>query len=291
MKDDYLWDRTGEPDGEIADLEKRLSVFKYRELSLKAKVNPGSRPVNPRSVNPRSANWTAIAAAVVGASILALGLWLALNRGVRQNHRDTGLRAGGSSNANPNQNSDGSVDKSRPKIAAPDDSDLNHAAPNRLTQNTRQPVVHRAPPRTPIRDTNRSGTDEHVRSNAVVAEVVNPLVDAETARHIEKAQTLLISFKNSAAVGEQASTEVAEDRVRCRAILSSNIVLRKSAEQRGNLPIQELLGSLEPFLLDIANLPDRPSAADVRDIQNRIRKNEILVALELYSPPALDGAF
>jgi hypothetical protein len=52
-----------------------------------------------------------------------------------------------------------------------------------------------------------------------------------------------------------------------------------------------LLGSLEPFLLDIANLPDRPSNDDVRSIKERMHKKEIVAALQIYSAPTLSGFF
>jgi hypothetical protein len=286
MKDDYLWDRTGEPDADIADLEKRLSVFKYHEQSFQPKVSSVRQPAG-------SINWMAVAAALAGATILALGLWLALSRGAGDHSRGGALRADRNSSV-PNQNADGNASPlPNATPSAPRDSDRNQPSPAVARNTAPHRSLHRAPTRTPTIDTTRSDSErEKASTNAVAMQVANPpLIDPETARHIERAQTLLLSFKNSSSADGHVSSDVTEDRDRCRAILSSNIVLRKNAEQRGNLPIQELLGSLEPFLLDIANLPDRPSATDVRDIQNRIKKNEILVALEVYSPPALDGAF
>jgi hypothetical protein len=57
------------------------------------------------------------------------------------------------------------------------------------------------------------------------------------------------------------------------------------------MPAEELLGSLEPFLLDIANLPDRPSNGDVRSIKERMQKKEIVSALQIYSAPTLSQVF
>ncbi|HEY6330590.1 MAG TPA: hypothetical protein VI756_14730 [Blastocatellia bacterium] len=286
--DNYLWDRTGEPDADVADLEKRLSVFKYREQSFQPKVDVLPRPA-------RSVNWMAIAAAFAGAAILAVGLWLALNRGARHRGQHDALQADRKSSTAPNQKADAKPSSTTsPDIAERSDSGPIHTMPSAAALNKpRHRSVRLASIRTPAENANRSESQmEEALTNAVAVQVPNPpLIDPETARHIERAQTLLVSFKNSSSIDGRVSSEISEDRTRCRAILSSNIVLRKNAEQRGNLPIQELLGNLEPFLLDIANLPDRPSAADVRDIQNRIKKNEILVALEVYSPPALDGAF
>jgi hypothetical protein len=66
-------------------------------------------------------------------------------------------------------------------------------------------------------------------------------------------------------------------------LLYQNILLRREAELKGNLPAEEALGELEPFLLDIANLPDDPSPDDVRDIKERLQRKEIVAALQIYS--------
>ena len=108
--------------------------------------------------------------------------------------------------------------------------------------------------------------------------------EAEVARHIEKAQMLLRSFRNaSLADKETASTgDVAYEKRLSRELLSTNILLRRDAETEGNVPAERLLSSLEPFLLDIANLEDNPSHTQVRSIQERMKKQEIIAALQVY---------
>jgi hypothetical protein len=123
---------------------------------------------------------------------------------------------------------------------------------------------------------------------AVASPVVNPFVDPDTARHIERAQGLLRSFRNSEG---GAAFDLAYERQSARQLLAKNVLLRRAAEARGNLPVSDLLGSLEPFLLDIANLADAPVPDDVRTIKARMEKKEIITALQVYAAPTLSRAF
>jgi hypothetical protein len=50
----------------------------------------------------------------------------------------------------------------------------------------------------------------------------------------------------------------------------------------GKFPAKSVLGSLEPFLIDIANLPDKAPAKDLRKIRDRVQKSEIVAELRGY---------
>jgi hypothetical protein len=52
---------------------------------------------------------------------------------------------------------------------------------------------------------------------------------------------------------------------------------------RGNLPAEEALSSLEPFLLDIANLPDNPSSGELSGIRERLRRKKLITSLQIAS--------
>lgn len=106
--------------------------------------------------------------------------------------------------------------------------------------------------------------------------------DFETTRHLEKAQVLLRSFENASS---PSAEELAYDKRVSKELLYRNILLRRDAEGAENAPAKSLLGSLEPFLLDIANLPARPARGDLASVKRRIRKSEIVVALQVYSTP------
>jgi hypothetical protein len=109
--------------------------------------------------------------------------------------------------------------------------------------------------------------------------------DSKTARHVEQAQLLLRSFRNArlADAGQRASSDLAYDKRQSKKLLYQNIVLRREAASRGNLPVESLLDSLEPILIDIANLPDKPAPADVREINERMRRKNLVAMLQISS--------
>lgn len=71
MKDDYLWDRSGEPDPEVQQLEEILGELRYqpRPLEIPADLKTGGHRFN----------FLAIAAAVAMIA-LGLGAWLAIQK-------------------------------------------------------------------------------------------------------------------------------------------------------------------------------------------------------------------
>src|SRR5262245_13676495 len=109
------------------------------------------------------------------------------------------------------------------------------------------------------------------------------LFTPETIRHFEKSQLMLRSFRNASAAKSLAATDLAYERQLSRRLLYQNILLRRDAEMKGNLPAEEALSSLEPFLLDIANLPDKPSSGELGGIRERLQRKELIASLQISS--------
>jgi hypothetical protein len=105
--------------------------------------------------------------------------------------------------------------------------------------------------------------------------------DKEVAQHVERAQMLLRAFKN-ARPAEGDTVDVAYEKSHARKLLAENATLQLDAETRGDKDTQQVLDRIEPFLLDIANLRDQPSREEVRSIKERMQKNEIIAALQVY---------
>jgi hypothetical protein len=105
--------------------------------------------------------------------------------------------------------------------------------------------------------------------------------EKETARHLEQAQALLRSFQNAGAAGADAA-QLAYERRLSRKLLEENVTLQIGAETAGREETKQVLDTLEPFLLDIANLRDNASRDEVHSIKERMRKREIIAALQVY---------
>jgi hypothetical protein len=106
--------------------------------------------------------------------------------------------------------------------------------------------------------------------------------EQDTARHIEQTQNLLRSIRNVPTTDNDEDIDVTYDKQLSRRLLNENIVLRRDAEMKAKFPTKTLLTDLEPFLIDIANLPDHARPEDVRAIKERVQKTEIVAALLDY---------
>ena len=96
--------------------------------------------------------------------------------------------------------------------------------------------------------------------------------ERETALHIEQTENLLRSIKNFPVSDEDEEIDVTYDKALSRRLLNENVVLRREAEMKAKFPTKTLLADLEPFLIDIANLPDHAHPEDVRAIKSGCRK-------------------
>jgi hypothetical protein len=113
--------------------------------------------------------------------------------------------------------------------------------------------------------------------------LVRSLANDETVKHFEKAQNLLRDFRNLEVSAEVASADIADEKTRSRSLLLKNVLLRREAETRSNLPIEQVLSALEPLLIDIAHLPDKAPPSEIRAIRERIERKEMIGKLQLYS--------
>jgi putative zinc finger protein len=131
---------------------------------------------------------------------------------------------------------------------------------------------------------------------AVIPETVRPAdarpADAQTmtAIHFDKSETLLVGFRNVRLNEPGSAEEIAHERKRAQQLVYQNMMLRREAGASGDVQTESLLESLEPILLDIANLPDKPDKKAVRVIRERVERKNIVPLLRVNSM-ALARAF
>jgi hypothetical protein len=110
-------------------------------------------------------------------------------------------------------------------------------------------------------------------------------LESQTSRHLERAQLLLRSVRNTQAV---SAAELRYERTLSRELVIRNRLLRRRAEQQRDAAAADVLVQVEPLLVDIANLPDHAAGGDIAALQSLIRTHGIIAELRLYA--SMNGA-
>ena len=275
MNEDYLWDRSGEPDPEVEHLERVLGKYRYQP----APVSPALRSQLTR----RPGVWIKLAAIAAAILVILAGLWIFK---VQQRAVAPKEIMSQSSEDTPKSSQDTPKEEKQPDIQP-----LPKKGPEQQVAVTTVKPRKKSPTKSPVETVAKASSEHEPDLVAERMPLMNPFVDAETARHIERAQVLLRSFRNTRDDGKQIDPEILYEKQQSRGLVYKNVLLRRDAEAKGNMPVEELLGGLEPFLLDIANLSDKPTNEEVRSIKQRMQKKEIISALQIYSAPTLSRVF
>jgi hypothetical protein len=175
---------------------------------------------------------------------------------------------------------------------APPRKEETRPMPERIPQEAPTPIPVKTPPTRknspatpkPHRRAPEGITPETTRPTELPLLAVGlptPAFAPDTVSHFEKAQFVLRTLRNS--TDAEVAETIAYERQRSRGLLTHNIVLRREAERSGNVPLSNVLNQLEPLLIDIANLPDKPSKEEVQAIRERMRRKEIIATLQTYS--------
>jgi putative zinc finger protein len=170
--------------------------------------------------------------------------------------------------------------------ASPEATPSPTAEPSQKPENP--PRQQQPPPRrpAPVREPKPGEQFAAIPDNAQPAAPENVRsADAQTmtALHFERAETLLRAFRNVRLEDPDAASEVRYERTRAKQLIYQNMMLRREADIAGDVQIASLLDSLEPILLDIANLPDQPDDDTVRVIRERVQRKNIVALLQVNS--------
>ena len=208
-------------------------------------------------------------ALVLMALVIGVAYWR--TRPVPPAHGENVARAGNTIPASANGSQTGSQQTSNPGPALASESTAGNKEPNpMLLARYERPVGLKK-----NRATDQSDVLPDIEINGTMEE-------RDTASHLEQAQNLLLSFRNIKYSDTDEEVDVSYEKSESRRLLSENIMLRRDAESSGKFPAKSVLGSLEPFLIDIANLPDKAKPTDVRQITDRVQRTEIVAELRSY---------
>ena len=118
---------------------------------------------------------------------------------------------------------------------------------------------------------------------APVAAVRSGDTQTLTAMHLEKSELLLRAFRNVQMDKPGANAEVAYEKKQARQLVLQNMMLRLEADTAGDVQVAALLENLEPILLDIANLPRKPTGEEIEVIKQRVERKNIVALLQVNS--------
>ena len=104
-----------------------------------------------------------------------------------------------------------------------------------------------------------------------------------TAQHVEQSGLLLRAFRNLRPATQAKGNDLDYERRRAQQLFYQNVLLRREADAAGDVEVATLLESLEPILLDIANLPARAPDEDVRAINERVERKNLVALLQVNS--------
>lgn len=280
LDDAYLWDGSGETDADVARLEGVLAVYRSKAEvpDVQLPMQPGRRSsvvaFRPRTLAVRFLPLAA-AAAIAAVAIGGTGIWVASQEPeALQAHTPVpppppapGTDAGNTpvtpddrATAPPPTGNDRNGPKSGGRRHTGSFQQVAHGAPQAGAAPTVLPVPDRAP--------------------STAARRVSNDVDLSTAMHLEQAQILLRSFRNTA---PDDTESLAYESRRSRELLTRNVLLRRSAMSQRDVPAYSVLSDIEPYLLDIANLDARPTKGDVLAIQDRVERSAIVAGVQLYA--------
>lgn len=164
-------------------------------------------------------------------------------------------------------------------------------APPRAEENTasvepQKPDVKQTAAKKPsIKQNRRSDPKPEIKAAPVLPDYPAQIafIDAKAAEYIENAELLLRSFRNARPAAGEIAIDISFEKKLAREMLDRNATLRRDAESIGHQSVEELLSSLEPFFLDIANLPDLASQDEISALRSVLGESNIITDLQLYS--------
>lgn len=227
-----------------------------------------------RGFSPRFAAAAALVVLAVTIGIVALLMRQPENVAVNSGNSNP-VAINNPSNANRNdRNPQKGANNSQP--TAPNSKDVVKPKPTQTPARAPRPVRRRtetAP--------NYSAIEDNVAVNGRPLGQVE--VELMTARHLEQSELLLRAFRNVRSTRAGQAPDIRHEQQRAQKLLYQNMLVRREADAKGDVQVATLLGSLEPILLDIANLRPKPRNEEVVAIKERVERKNLVPLLQINS--------
>lgn len=124
---------------------------------------------------------------------------------------------------------------------------------------------------------------ESTRDSAVEAatdprSVRERVVLAAVGDHVERAERALVELAHTTDAG---TVDITAEQVWARHLLDANRLYRQSLQDASSPALADLLGELEPILLELVNSPGRLSESGIRALQARIEERSLVFKLRV----------
>jgi Putative zinc-finger len=227
-----------------------------------------------------------LAAAAVLLIVLGLAVWLSMRSSRQGSATDQVANANtNSSKRKPAPPPAASPQPSKPPKVEDRETDDAPAVPRKF----RLPEAITALPAKRLRAPQTSAPPEiaveptsPVIANNLDSTNVGPADTESLTQHVEQSALLLRSFRNLRP-RSTGNDEIGHERRRAQKLFYQNVMLRREADSSGDIEVASLLQSLEPILLDIANLPQDAPHSEVRAIKDRVERQNLVAMLQINS--------
>lgn len=260
-------------------------VFPLKPESRTARVLPSFRMGWPRPVFAALATVALIICGVVGWLYFSARNRESANNFIAQSPKSESSKKVPAPSPSPSRESNSPAKGTREADEPPPQS------PPKFRRREAITALPRAERRLPSSSSESGGSAATTTEADLVVAAANGLrvtpADAQTltALHVEQSELLLRSFRNLKTTETATGDNLNHERQRAQKLFYQNVMLRREADSSGDVEVASLLQSLEPILLDIANLPQRAPRQEVRAIKDRVERQNLVALLQISSKP------
>jgi hypothetical protein len=113
------------------------------------------------------------------------------------------------------------------------------------------------------------------------------ILAAAVAHHLERTELLLIELENAPLA---VDADLGAARLRAADLVAANRLYRQAAQQSGEASLAELLGRLEPVIVEVAHAPARGAVLETAAWRHRLQELDLLFKVRIVGRRLREGA-